>query len=79
MKNKHMRKLTKEEKVAIKIARRQRRTEKRRQKDLKYLREAARYNMGFISWGRRRLHGGVFICERRYSDCEARGYCNGDC
>ena len=26
-----------------------------------------------------RNNGRYFQCEMRYSDCEARGYCNGDC
>lgn len=26
-----------------------------------------------------RRNGTFFECEMRYSDCEERGYCNGDC
>lgn len=71
--------MTREQKIEKRKARAYARKGKRIAKDRSYLHTASIYDRNSISWGRRRQHGSVFICEMRYGDCESRGYCNGDC
>lgn len=71
--------MTREEKVRKKQERSLRRINKRIQKDKKYMDIASEYFGKGISFGRQRTKGRGFICEMRYSSCESRGYCNGDC
>lgn len=72
--------MTREEKVKKRQERAYRRKGKRIAKDKSYLNTSQLYDKGHsLSWGRRRQHGSVFVCEMGYGDCEARGSCNGDC
>lgn len=72
--------MTREEKIKKRQERSYRRKAKRIAKDKSYLNTSALYDRGYsLSWGRKRQHGSVFVCEMGYGDCEARGYCNGDC
>ena len=68
---------TREEKIRTKQERSLRRIQKRQAKDdsniIKYGSDRG------MSYARRKGKGRIFECEMRYSDCEARGYCNGDC
>ena len=71
--------MTREEKIKKRQERAYRRKGKRIAKDKTYLQTANNYDRYSISWGRRKQQGRVYTCEMGYSDCEARGYCNGDC
>lgn len=71
--------MTKEEKVKKRQLRSMRRKYKRLLNDRKYYIESLIRNRASISWGRRYLHGSIFICSMYYGSCELRGYCNGDC
>lgn len=71
--------MTREEKIQKKKERAFRRRGKRIAKDQAYLSLARMNGKSSISWGRRRLQGKVYTCEMGYSECELRGYCNGDC
>ena len=53
--------------------------EKKRAKDKLYMEVALKNGRNSISWGRRKLQYRIWECEMGYSDCEQRGYCNGDC
>lgn len=69
-----------------KVEKRKARAAKRRQKGLDEL-EKIRTKMHWEDWSfpkararvRGKYWGAGFECEMRYGDCEARGYCNGDC
>jgi hypothetical protein len=69
-----------------KIEKRKARAARRRQKGIDELAEI-RSNMRINDWSfqksrarvRGKYWGHGFECEMRYYDCEARGYCNGDC
>ena len=69
---------SREEKIRTKQERSLRRIKKRIEKDKSNMRFYGVFDKG-ISFARRRLQGRVMVCEMRYSSCEARGYCNGDC
>ena len=71
--------MTREEKIKKRQQRAYNRKAKRIEKDKKYLNESWLADRRGISWGRRRMNGSVFVCEMGYGDCEARGWCNGDC
>ena len=75
--------MTREEKIKKRQQRAFLRKKKRIEKDAEYVsiarREGDYYNSKYISWGRRKSQGKVYSCEMGYSDCELRGYCNGDC
>lgn len=71
--------MTREEKIAKRKARSYRRKGKRIAKDKDYLNTSCLYDRRGISWGRRKQHGRVFVCEMGYGSCEERGYCDGDC
>lgn len=68
---------TREEKIRTKQERSLRRIQKRQAKDDSNVRLFGCYQG--ISYARRKGKGRIFECEMRDSDCEARGYCNGDC
>ena len=68
---------TREEKIRTKQERSLRRIQKRQTKDDSNIRLFGCYQG--ISYARRKGQGRIFECEMRDSDCEARGYCNGDC
>lgn len=68
---------TREEKVRMKQERSLRRIQKRIEKDVKYIQRCG--SERGMSWARRRYLGRIHECEMGYSDCELRGYCNGDC
>lgn len=70
---------TREEKVRKKQERSLRRIQKRIRKDSEYMEIAHGFCNKGISYGRKKARGRVFSCEMGYSDCELRGYCNGDC
>ena len=71
--------MTREEKVEKKKRLRNVRIAKRIRKNNEYMLVAREAGIYSISWGRRRSKGRVYQCDMGYSDCEARGYCNGDC
>jgi hypothetical protein len=72
--------MTRDEKIKKRQERAFKRKGKRIAKDRGYLNTSALHDRGHsLSWGRRRQHGSVYVCEMGYSDCEARGWCNGDC
>lgn len=71
--------MTREEKVEKKKRNRSIRISKRIRKNNEYMAIARSANCDSISWGRRRSKGRVYQCDMGYGDCEARGYCNGDC
>lgn len=71
--------MTRAEKIEKRKKRAFLRKAKRTQKDRSYLQTAFNYDRYSMSWGRRKQQGRVFMCEMRYSGCEERGYCNGDC
>lgn len=71
--------MTREQKIAKKKARAFARKGKRIAKDASYLNTAHIYDRESISWGRKKQHYRVFVCEMGYGGCESRGYCNGDC
>jgi hypothetical protein len=71
--------MTKEEKKQLRQERSQRRKHKRYLKDQESFYKAYHSDRNSISWGRKRLAGTQFECDMRYSSCELRGYCNGDC
>lgn len=62
-----------------KIERKQRRYNKRKEKDAYYRKISSEHGKSGASWGRKFSNGSIFICEMGYSNCELRGYCNGDC
>lgn len=73
--------MTREDKIKKKQERKYKRIGKRIEKDKKYISFLVNdysYRRG-ISYARKRLSGRLFGCEMGYSDCEMRGYCNGDC
>ena len=70
--------MTREEKIKKKQLRSLRRKNIKIQKDNSYFDTARLYDKS-ISFGRKYQHGSAFICDMRYSECEKRGYCNGDC
>lgn len=70
---------TREEKVRKKQERSLRRIQKRIKKDKEYMKHAFLDDLPGISFARRVYNGTQHICEMRYSECELRGYCNGDC
>lgn len=69
-----------------KVEKRKARAAKRRSKRLDEL-KTIRHKMHWEEWSfqkararvRGKYWGAGFECEMRYSDCELRGYCNGDC
>jgi hypothetical protein len=72
--------MTRDEKIKKRQERAFKRKGKRIAKDRGYLNTSALHDRGHsLSWGRRRQKGTVYSCEMGYSDCEARGWCNGDC
>lgn len=71
--------MTREQKIEKRKARAYKRKATRIAKDSSYLNTSFLYDKSGISWGRRKQRGRVMTCEMGYSDCELRGYCNGDC
>ncbi len=71
--------MTRADKIEKKKKRKFLRKAKRIEKDRSYLQTAFNYDRYSMSWGRRKQKGLVYSCEMGYSDCEERGYCNGDC
>lgn len=75
--------MNREDKIKKRQERAFKRKGKRIAKDQSYLNTASLHDRpsfsGNLSWGRRRQKGTVYSCEMGYSDCEARGWCNGDC
>lgn len=71
--------MTKEEKIIKRKERAFRRKSKRVEKDNERLSVSRSFDKGGISWGRKKLAGGVFSCDMGYYDCELRMFCNGDC
>ncbi len=72
--------MTREDKIKKRKQRSYNRKAKRIAKDISYLNTSYLHDRGYsLSWGRRRQQGRIFECEMQYGDCEARGYCNGDC
>ena len=70
--------MNKEQKLQKKKERGYNRIAKRIAKDKEYLNKGFYYNEG-IGFGRRVSNGSQFICDMRYSSCELRRSCNGDC
>lgn len=73
--------MTREEKILKRQQRSYRRKGKRIEKDKSYSNTASLHDRGSynLSWGRRKQHGLIYVCEMGWSGCEDRGYCNGDC
>lgn len=74
--------MTREQKIQKRIERKTNRRQERAKELVKIESKMVLENMSFEkarAQVRGKFWGIGFLCDMRYAECEARGYCNGDC